>query len=58
MIYELKLISTYFKRNVDDIDFYVGGLLERASSGDALIGPTFSCNFLNRFLFFLVLKST
>ena len=32
--------------NVNDIDFYAGGLLETSDTGGALIGPTFSCKFL------------
>lgn len=32
-------------RNVNDIDFYVGGLAE-TPNGDALLGPTFSCKIL------------
>lgn len=36
------LIEPFIIRDVDDIDYYVGGLSEKQVNG-ALLGPTFSC---------------
>ena len=46
-MYYLYLILIYFKfsvyKHVDDLDLYVGGLLETPDVPDSILGPVFRC---------------
>jgi len=40
----------YAYKNVDDIDLFVGGVLEINQQEDAVVGPTFMCIIAENFL--------